>query len=282
MAERRGTSAEVERIRQLLEGMTGGPIDVSGARKGRAPATDARREQTGAPAAGDPVSAHACIAARGSSLARGGAGSSIAWTCAGGAERTRKVPTCVARKFGEGDRAFRDEGALLEEIDRCQREACWERVLSMVKARERSSQDVRDRLCDEGFPRQVAHEAADRALRCSLIDDARFGEVFVRSKIRAGWGRARIERALEQQGVAASTIPGYPRGVLLRRRGGGPRLEPARAQVGARAQPRAEAFARYLVNKGFGMGLSMRLARRRVSQCAAEQTGDEASVPHAG
>lgn len=281
MAERRGTSAEVERIRQLLEGMTGGPIDVSGARKGRAPATDARREQTGAPAAGDPVSAHACIAARGSSLARGGAGSSIAWTCAGGAERARKVPTCVARKFGEGDRAFRDEGALLEEIDRCQREACWERVLSMVKARERSSQDVSDRLCDEGFPRQIAHEAADRALRCSLIDDARFGEVFVRSKIRAGWGRARIERALEQQGVTASTIPGYP-GEFFSAEGEEDRAWSLLERRSVPERNPEQKLARYLVNKGFGMGLSMRLARRRVSQCAAEQTGDEASVPHAG
>lgn len=278
MAERHGASAEVERIRQLLEGMTGGPIDAPCARRGRSPVTDARREQAGASVADGSVIARARIAARGSSLARDGSGSSIAWTSVGGDERSRKVPTCAARKFGEVDRVFCDEGALFEEIDRCQREACWERVLSMAKARERSSQDVRDRLCDEGFPRQIALEATDRALRCSLIDDARFGEVFVRSKIRAGWGRARIERGLERQGVSASTIPGYPweffsaegeegRAWSLLERRSVPERNPE------------QKLARYLVNKGFDMGMSMRLARRRVRQCAAEQAGGEASVP---
>ena len=86
----------------------------------------------------------------------------------------------------------------------------FEKVTRLACARERGSRELRDRLVRDGFSREVAKSAVQRALDCGLIDDVRYGTVLVRTRVAQGCGRKGIEDELDRAGIAASDIPGWP------------------------------------------------------------------------
>lgn len=86
----------------------------------------------------------------------------------------------------------------------------FEKVTRLACARERGSRELVDRLVRDGFSREVAKSAVQRALDCGLIDDVRYGTVLVRTRVAQGRGRKGIEDELERAGIAASDIPGWP------------------------------------------------------------------------
>lgn len=86
----------------------------------------------------------------------------------------------------------------------------FEKVTRLACARERGSRELIDRLVRDGFSREVAKSAVQRALDCGLIDDVRYGTVLVRTRVAQGCGRKGIEDELERAGIAASDIPGWP------------------------------------------------------------------------
>ena len=86
----------------------------------------------------------------------------------------------------------------------------FEKVTRLACARERGSRELVDRLVRDGFSREVAKSAVQRALDCGLIDDTRYGAVLIRTRVAQGRGRKGIEDELERAGIAASDIPGWP------------------------------------------------------------------------
>ena len=86
----------------------------------------------------------------------------------------------------------------------------FEKVTRLTCARERGSRELVDRLVRDGFSREVAESAVQRALDCGLIDDTRYGAVLVRTRVAQGRGRKGIEDELDRAGIAASDIPGWP------------------------------------------------------------------------
>lgn len=178
---------------------------------------------------------------------------------------TTRVPVSVARAFGQERRTFASPDAFDEALARCAAQCAWKRLLSMTGARERSAAHIERALVDEGFSRDVARDAVQRARTCQLVDDARFAETFIRAKLRAGWGRQRIERALAQEGVDATLAPGYPEEYFdagdEERRAWEALL---RKPVPARNPE--QKLARFLAGRGFSPGLALRLARRRVEE----------------
>ena len=60
------------------------------------------------------------------------------------------------------------------------------KIERLCAVRERCTSEVSERLHREEFPEGVVEEAVAWAVRCGFIDDARFADVFVRSRLAAG------------------------------------------------------------------------------------------------
>ncbi|MFR1639335.1 MAG: regulatory protein RecX [Eggerthellaceae bacterium] len=72
--------------------------------------------------------------------------------------------------------------------------------------RERASEQLRQRLARRGFEAEAVEAALDRALACGLVDDGRFADVLVRSRLAQGRGRRGIAAELESLGIDADSV----------------------------------------------------------------------------
>jgi len=88
-------------------------------------------------------------------------------------------------------------------------EVAFRRIERLASFRERSTQELRQRLEREGFDADAAEGALARAQACGLVDDVRFAEVLVRSRMSAGMGRQGIGFELERLGIDPGDIPGW-------------------------------------------------------------------------
>lgn len=76
-----------------------------------------------------------------------------------------------------------------------------ERALQLLGYRERSAYEVESKLRDNGYPAHVAKSVVTRFTESQLIDDVRFAQAWVRSRMAAGYGRRRIATELSRKGV---------------------------------------------------------------------------------
>ena len=76
-----------------------------------------------------------------------------------------------------------------------------ERALQLLGYRERSRAELRQRLLDNGYSRDVVDPVVERFCEVELVDDRRFASAWVRTRASAGYGRHRIARELAEKGV---------------------------------------------------------------------------------
>lgn len=86
----------------------------------------------------------------------------------------------------------------------------FQRIVALCAVRDRSQQEVRDRLQRDGYAAEEAEAALARAVDCGLVDDRRFADAFVRARISAGKGEVVIKRDLQRHGLALVDVPGWP------------------------------------------------------------------------
>lgn len=91
-----------------------------------------------------------------------------------------------------------DVAGFLAAIDSAEPEAAKERALRLLGFRERSTHELSERLLGDGYPAQVVKKTVDRLHELSLVNDSRFAELFIRTKLASGWGRRRITIALQE------------------------------------------------------------------------------------
>ena len=186
------------------------------------------------------------------------------------------LPSAVAKAFGSHERRYDSVAELQRSLEALTAQVAFDRVVAMASARERSSHDCVQKLVDEGFDRAVATNAVGRATRYAIIDDKRFAEAFIGSKLRTGWGRRRIERTLaEQHGVDVGSFEGYPERYYGDTDTEEDRARALLAKKSVPAKNPVEKLARFLVTRGFDTGRAFRLAKERVAQEAQEATVDE-------
>ena len=140
-------------------------------------------------------------------------------------------------------------------------QGAFKKIVALVNARDRSEKSIRDRLGDCEFDDREIDEAVSRAKEYGLIDDARFAEVLVRSRISQGKGRAGIERELRENEIDPYTIPDWPYAFDIDEN-----TEYARAlETLNRKPPRSknlrEGAYRKLISKGYSSSIAASAAR---------------------
>ncbi len=135
------------------------------------------------------------------------------------------------------------------------------RLLRTVSSRDRSEADVRKRLSEAGFSEAAIDQAVDRARSAGILDDARFADVLIRSRVSQGRGKAGIERELADQGIEVDSVSGWPDDYFT---DGQSELDRALCLLERKppaAKNKREAAYRKLVGKGFSSGVASEAAR---------------------
>ena len=148
-----------------------------------------------------------------------------------------------------------------------EKKRAFSKVLRLVKVRDRSVSEVRKRLLRDGFSEAATDDAVSRCIQLRFLDDARFAEVFVRSRLRAGKGLSGIVRELRSHGINPSELlPRFPEAYLE----GAPNQEDAAYALLCRKPPHSKnqiqaAYAK-LVRAGYSMALAQEVAKRWYSE----------------
>lgn len=87
----------------------------------------------------------------------------------------------------------------------------FSKIERLVKVRDRSVIEVRNCLHRDGFSSYAVDAAIERALSVGYLDDTRFADVLVRSRLRSGKGMSGILRELRTHGIDPfEQLEGFP------------------------------------------------------------------------
>ena len=85
-------------------------------------------------------------------------------------------------------------------------ESALDAAYRVLRHRERSTTDVRDRLEAAGYGDEERKNAIETLVRTGLLDDARFAELRARSLAERGAGDDRIRHELERAGISSEIV----------------------------------------------------------------------------
>jgi|688.fasta_scaffold373964_2 regulatory protein len=132
--------------------------------------------------------------------------------------------------------------------------------MGYLARREHSQEELRQKLVHKGFPERLVNTVIADFGNRGLQSDARFVEVFTRSRLAKGYGAYRIQQELCQRGIEEGEIPamspldwdGLIQRVYAKKFGDTP-PESLRERV---------AIERFLLGRGFSGDQIRRLLRR--------------------
>lgn len=117
------------------------------------------------------------------------------------------IRSFVALDGSSGDRVPRSVSAPhAGECEADERERAFRKIERLCLVREQASEQLRQRLARDGFEHDVVEAAIARALACGLVDDRRFADVLVRSRLSQGRGRSGIASELERLGIDSCAV----------------------------------------------------------------------------
>ena len=148
--------------------------------------------------------------------------------------------------------------------DKAKREAgkdAFSKIVALVNVCDRSEKALRERLAQAEFSESEIEDAVERAKRCGIIDDLRYADILIRSRLNQGKGAVGIERELREQGVDIDQVAGWPFGF-----GVDDESERQRALAFLEAHPsrsknKREGAYRKLVQKGYASSIAASAAR---------------------
>ena len=160
----------------------------------------------------------------------------------------------------DGDATPSSRNELLFLVKEVSRRCGRAKVEDLLSRRDYSSSELAERLRRDGYSDVLVEELVTRALECGLVNDARYGAAFARSKVACGWGRVKIERELERRGVPVSSVEGWPEEFFSEdEEREHARLLASRRRVTGKND--YEKTVRFLVGRGYGYALSSEVAR---------------------
>ena len=152
------------------------------------------------------------------------------------------------------------------EVDLSDAGDAFSKIVALVNASDKSEKTIRDRLSRCGFSEAAIEESVERAKSYGFIDDLRFAEVLVRSRLNQGKGIRGIERELSLQLIDIDQVPGWPHEFV---NGEGEELERALSFLDKkppRSKNLREGAYRKLVAKGFSSSVACSAARQWVDR----------------
>lgn len=94
-------------------------------------------------------------------------------------------------------------------------EEAFKKIERLVKVRDRSIAEVRSRLEKDKYSPDAIDQAIQRASACSYLDDARFADILIRSRLRAKKGIVGTIAELKRHGIDPETqVPDFPEAYL--------------------------------------------------------------------
>jgi regulatory protein len=181
-----------------------------------------------------------------------------------GGDEELSVPVAVARRLSaaqrSGEAAPGSRAELVYLVGQLSRSCGRARVEDLVGRRDYAEQELAQKLAQDGYASATVEALVERARECGLVDDARFAGAFVRSKVLAGWGRAKISRELELRGISVDEVEGWPDEFFSEAD------ERSRALGLARRHRLTgkndyQKLVRFLCGRGFALGMSCDVAR---------------------
>ena len=88
--------------------------------------------------------------------------------------------------------------------------SAFDRIVELSAVRDRSSQELAERMAQEGYADNDVASALARAREYRIVDDMRFAEAFIRGRVSAGKGTYAIQRDLLKHGIDLESVPGWP------------------------------------------------------------------------
>lgn len=190
----------------------------------------------------------------------------------GAQERTRRiveVPSDVAKRLAsirkdqpEDSETRYDD--LMDLVTRTQRQVAKERILRLVNRRDYSRRELEERLERDGYDNDATESVLDGLAECGIVSDGRFAEVFVRSKVSAGWGTERIVRELGRHGIDVNDLAGWPYDYIDPDAEFGRAISAARKKCSGSRTLTYHQVARFLVGRGFSCDVACAAAREVV------------------
>lgn len=81
------------------------------------------------------------------------------------------------------------------------KECAFQKIIELAARQELASAKVHSRLLKYGYLEDEVAEAIERAVACGIIDDNRYADCYLRSRIASGKGVSGVLKELEQLGI---------------------------------------------------------------------------------
>ena len=124
------------------------------------------------------------------------------------------VPPAVARtilkKEKEGFFTPSSRNEFLYELKEISTQCIKARIEGLIVKRDYSTTELQTKLMLDGYQKNVRDPAVQRAVEVGLINDSRFADVYIRSKISQGWGPLKIKNELSKKGIDVEKLSDWP------------------------------------------------------------------------
>lgn len=82
----------------------------------------------------------------------------------------------------------------------------WARAIDILSRREHTNLELRQKLLNKGFPSEVIERVLVQLCNDNLLNEERFIESFLHSRMSKGYGPLRIQQELRQRGIIKEMI----------------------------------------------------------------------------
>ena len=89
-------------------------------------------------------------------------------------------------------------------------DSAMSKIVALVNASDKSEHAIRERLAKAGYSESAIDESVERAKSYGFINDLRFADVLIRSRLNQGKGMPGIERELRSHDIDIYDVPGWP------------------------------------------------------------------------